>query len=111
MVDHESDEYEVKAPSSKFRSFLMRNWPYLLKLALALAGVARTSIGQSAIATYWVALAPCSASSVWPSIGETSRGPRHIGNLFGHRHPLDCGYVCNVSRIYDERRENDELGR
>src|SRR5438105_4052019 len=58
MVDHESDEYEVKVSRSKFRSFLMRDWPYLLMLALALAGVARTSMGQSAMATYWVALAP-----------------------------------------------------
>jgi hypothetical protein len=36
----------------------MRDWPYLLMLALALAGVARTSIGQSGMTSYWVALAP-----------------------------------------------------
>ena len=58
MADHESYEYEVKAPRSKFRSFLMRDWPYLLMLALALAGVARTSAGPSGMSAYWVALAP-----------------------------------------------------
>jgi hypothetical protein len=58
MADHESDEYEVKVSRSKFRSFLMRDWPYMLMLALALAGVARTSAGALGMSYYWVALAP-----------------------------------------------------
>ncbi len=47
-----------KVPRSKFQSFLMRDWPYLLMLALALTGVARTSAGSSAMAAYWVVIAP-----------------------------------------------------
>src|SRR6516225_9159027 len=58
MDSHQSDGFTFKAPRSKFYSFLMRDWPYLLMLALALAGVARTSIGPSAMASYWVVLAP-----------------------------------------------------
>jgi hypothetical protein len=58
MDSHQSDRFKFEAPRSKFRSFLMRDWPYLLMLALALAGVARTSIGPSSMASYWVVLAP-----------------------------------------------------
>jgi hypothetical protein len=58
MDSHQSGGFKLEAPRSKFRSFLMRDWPYLLMLALALAGVARTSIGPSSMASYWVVLAP-----------------------------------------------------
>jgi hypothetical protein len=43
---------------SLVRSFLMHDWPYLVMLALALYGVAYTSISQSAMTSYWVILAP-----------------------------------------------------
>jgi hypothetical protein len=58
MDSHQSDGFTFKAPRSKFYSFLMRDWPYLLMLALALVGVARTSIGPSSMVSYWVVLAP-----------------------------------------------------
>jgi hypothetical protein len=58
MADRELDEFEVKASRYKLRSFLMRDWPYMLMLALALGGVARTSAGASGMSYYWVALAP-----------------------------------------------------
>jgi hypothetical protein len=58
MAGHQSDGLKLEAPRSKFYSFLRRDWPYLLMLALALAGVARTSIGPSSMASYWVVLAP-----------------------------------------------------
>jgi hypothetical protein len=58
MVDHELDEYEGKTSRYNLRSFLLRDWPYLLILALAFFGVARTSTGTLGMAYYWVALAP-----------------------------------------------------
>jgi hypothetical protein len=41
-----------------FRYFLIREWPYLLMVALALVGVAYTSVTDSPARTYWIALAP-----------------------------------------------------
>jgi len=58
MASEPIEKLTTRAPRSKFYSFLMRHWPYLLMLALALVGVARTSIGPSAMASYWVVLAP-----------------------------------------------------
>ena len=40
------------------RAFLIREWPYLLMLILALLGVAYTSFSHAPMATYWIALAP-----------------------------------------------------
>jgi hypothetical protein len=40
------------------RHFLIREWPYLLMVALALAGVAYTSVADSPIRSYWITLAP-----------------------------------------------------
>jgi hypothetical protein len=40
------------------RSFLAREWPYLLVLTLALFGVAYTSFSGTPIAKYWIVLAP-----------------------------------------------------
>jgi hypothetical protein len=41
-----------------FRHFVIREWPYLLMVALALAGVAYTSVADSPIRSYWITLAP-----------------------------------------------------
>jgi hypothetical protein len=41
-----------------FRYFLIREWPYLLMVALALIGVAYTSVTESPIRSYWITLAP-----------------------------------------------------
>ena len=40
------------------RTFLLREWPYLLVLFLALFGVAYTSFARTPITKYWVILAP-----------------------------------------------------
>ncbi|PWB82291.1 MAG: hypothetical protein C3F11_12780 [Methylocystaceae bacterium] len=40
------------------RSFLVRQWPYFAMLALALFGVAYTSVTRQGMTTYWVVLAP-----------------------------------------------------
>jgi hypothetical protein len=46
----------VSAPS--FRAFLFREWPYLLMIAATLIGVAFTSLSETPIRIYWIALAP-----------------------------------------------------
>jgi hypothetical protein len=40
------------------RTFLMREWPYLLVLVLALFGIAYTSFSRTPMTTYWIVLAP-----------------------------------------------------
>ena len=51
---------EAPAPVWRFnpRAFLAREWPYLLVLILAIAGVAYTSFARTPITRYWVILAP-----------------------------------------------------
>jgi hypothetical protein len=58
MVDNESDDDGRKASRFSLRAFLIRDWPYFAMLALALFGVARTSIARQALTSYWIALAP-----------------------------------------------------
>ena len=40
------------------RVFLVREWPYLLVLSLAILGIAYTSFAKTPITTYWIVLAP-----------------------------------------------------
>ncbi|MFZ3328797.1 MAG: hypothetical protein WA231_24295 [Methylocella sp.] len=58
MVEYESDDDDHKASRFSLRAFLIRDWPYFAMMALALFGVARTSIARSALTSYWVILAP-----------------------------------------------------
>lgn len=58
MVDYEAEERIVPQRRSKFISFLIRDWPYLLMVALALMGAAYTAITPSASTAYWMTLAP-----------------------------------------------------
>ncbi|MGA7383427.1 MAG: hypothetical protein WBW81_01625 [Methylocella sp.] len=58
MVDYESDDDGPKASRFGLRAFLIRDWPYFAMLALALFGVAYTSIARQAMTNYWIVLAP-----------------------------------------------------
>ena len=58
MVDYESFDDDPKASRFSLRAFLIRDWPYLAMLALALFGVAYTSIARQAMTNYWIVLAP-----------------------------------------------------
>jgi len=40
------------------QTFLKREWPYLLMVALALFGIAYTSVSRSPMTLYWIVLAP-----------------------------------------------------
>src|SRR5919109_1422916 len=58
MVEYETDEHISAKRRSKLMSFLIRDWPYLLMLALALMGAAYTAMAQAASTAYWEAVAP-----------------------------------------------------
>lgn len=58
MVDHESDVPGSHASRFGVVGFLLREWPYIAMLVLALFGVAYTSMARQAMTTYWIALAP-----------------------------------------------------
>ncbi len=61
MPDYDSQKHTPDQSHFGLRTFLVRDWPYLAMLALALFGVAYTSIARQAMTTYWIALAPCFA--------------------------------------------------
>ena len=49
----------VRAPArSRLFLFLIREWPYFAMLALALFGVACTSVAHQPLTFYWLALTP-----------------------------------------------------
>jgi hypothetical protein len=54
--NHESTESEPRRFG--WRSLLLRQWPYFAMLALALFGVAYTSVTRQSMTIYWVVLAP-----------------------------------------------------
>jgi hypothetical protein len=58
MVDPRPDNPAPDAWRSNTRAFLVREWPYLLVLILALFGVAYTSFSRTPITKYWIVLAP-----------------------------------------------------
>jgi hypothetical protein len=58
MTDLPSSEHESVTWRVQLRRFLLREWPYLLMLVLALFGVAYTSVTRRPITLYWFALAP-----------------------------------------------------
>ena len=57
MVD---DEWNDDPPASRFnlRGFLMRDWPYIVMLVLAVFGVALTSFARPVMLTFWIILCP-----------------------------------------------------
>jgi|SRR6516162_314465 len=58
MADPQPDNPAPDAWRSNTRAFLVREWPYLLVLILALFGVAYTSFSKTPITAYWIVLAP-----------------------------------------------------
>lgn len=58
MNDFASEDLAPRTSRAGLRSFLFRQWPYFAMLALALFGVAYTSMTRQGMTTYWIALAP-----------------------------------------------------
>lgn len=74
MLHYSSVEREAETPRSSVRSFLRRDWPYILMLVLALLGVALTSVYQGMMTLYWVVCVPLfgiiTVASRWPEIDD-----------------------------------------
>lgn len=58
MTDARPDGPHSDASGFSPRTFLLREWPYLLVLILALFGVAYTSFSRTPMTVYWIVLAP-----------------------------------------------------
>ena len=58
MADLQPDKPAPGAWRFNPRLFLVKEWPYLLVLILALFGVAYTSFAKTPLTTYWIILAP-----------------------------------------------------
>jgi len=112
MVEYESNDDGPKASRFSLRAFLFRDWPYFAMLALALFGVARTSIARGAVTNYWIVVAPFFAVICVITRWRHVEGKAPHWRLNQNRGPsLACGSRCDVSRIRVGRKANDELGR
>jgi hypothetical protein len=58
MVNPQPDNPPPDAWRFNTRAFLLREWPYLLVLVLALFGIAYTSFSRTPMTIYWIVLAP-----------------------------------------------------
>ena len=58
MTDARPDGPHGDTSRFNLRVFLLREWPYLLVLILALFGVAYTSFSRAPMTIYWIVLAP-----------------------------------------------------
>jgi len=58
MTDLRQIDPQPEARSTDVRSFVRREWPYVAILALALFGVAYTTVAGQPIMIYWLLLAP-----------------------------------------------------
>ena len=56
--DAQSGNFESRPPSLNLLALLKREWPYLLLVALALFGIAYTTISRKPMSLYWIAFAP-----------------------------------------------------
>ena len=77
MSDPQSSEAEPAPARFSVRAFLLREWPYLLMLALALFGIAYTSFARTPMTTYWVVVAPLigviCVLTRWPDVRSDER--------------------------------------
>lgn len=58
MIDHAQEILASPPQRDSLISLLLRQWPYFVMLALALFGVAYTSVTRQGMTTYWIVLAP-----------------------------------------------------
>ena len=56
--DAQSGNFEPRTSLPSPRALLKREWPYLLVVALALFGIAYTTISRTPMSLYWIAFAP-----------------------------------------------------
>jgi len=110
MVDYESDD-DPKASRFSLRGFLIRDWPYLAMLALALFGVAYTSIARQSMTNYWIVLAPFYGVICVITRWRDIEGMRRIGSLSKPRPFTGLRLSLRCLSYSWGRKTNDELGR
>src|SRR5262249_50354223 len=98
------------------RAFLVREWPYLLVLVLAVFGVAYTSFSKTPITTYWIVLAPfigliCVITRWRDAVNREQR--LHLVWTQALHWSGACGnasHVCGRCQPDDERRRQRACG-
>ena len=58
MNDPQSGNFEPRTSHLSLRTFLKREWPYLMVVVLALFGIAYTTFSRKPMSLYWIAFAP-----------------------------------------------------
>ena len=58
MNDPQSGNLEQRTSHLSPRTFLKREWPYLMVVVLALFGIAYTAVSRKPMSLYWIAFAP-----------------------------------------------------
>ena len=87
MVDPQPDKPPPDAWRFNTRALLVREWPYLLVLILAIFGVAYTSFSRTPITTYWIVLAPLiGLIPLGPTVLLTARPPERLFHLVLESH-------------------------
>jgi len=80
-ASNEAEPVDTSARSRPFL-FLIREWPYLAMLALALFGVACTSVAHQPLTLYWLALTPfigiVCVITAWKNAGHRDQRSRLI---------------------------------
>src|ERR1700756_150038 len=111
MVDPQPENPAPDAWRSNTRAFLVREWPYLLVLILALFGVAYTSFSKTPITTYWIVLAPFIGLICVITRWRRRREPRaafasylDAGAALGRGTCGNASHVCGRCQPDDERR-------
>ncbi len=107
------DEWEVGPQASRFslRAFLIRDWPYLAMLALAVIGVAYTSIAGQAMTTFWIVLSPFFAVICAITRWRDIQGPKLHWQLIQTQALHWVAVLVAMYLVRGGRKTNDELGR
>jgi hypothetical protein len=83
MVDHKPDMHGLDALGFNPRDFLVRDWPYIAMLVLAVVGVALASVALEPMTEYWEILVPLFAAvCVWTRLRD-SQQQKLVGRLIG----------------------------
>ena len=88
MSDPQPSSWRSALDYFKPRNFLRHEWPYLLVLALAVFGIAYTSVARTPMTLYWIVLAPligviCVVSR-WPELAGRDERFRLIWTQVAH---------------------------
>src|ERR1700746_3587427 len=108
MVDPQPENPAPDAWRSNTRAFLVREWPYLLVLILALFGVAYTSFSKTPITTYWIVLAPFIGLICVITRWRDAENREQRLRLIWTQAPLGRGTRSNASHVCGRCQPDDE---